>query len=37
MSQAKITAFGRLLDGVVALFLVGIGGVVAGAVALVGG
>jgi hypothetical protein len=36
MSQAKISAIGRILDGVVAIFLVGIGGVVAGAVALVG-
>jgi hypothetical protein len=36
MSQSKITAFGRLLDSAVALILVGIGGIVAGAVALAG-
>lgn len=37
MSQAKISAFGRLMDRAGALFLVALGGVVAGAVALVGG
>jgi hypothetical protein len=36
MSQAQISAIGRLLDRSVALFLVAIGGVVAGAVALAG-